>query len=163
MYNNETNDRNIPIIIPVLIIIAFVIIVNVVIYVSLNIRLSDFENRENTVEESYTDEVVKEDFSMSAKSITSEQLQGLAFGNPDYIYYISDIEVSGVEYNTNILNTNIGYVITANGNTLYVRPGDTIDVRCKIGNSPEYGYYIRDAKVYVVRFGDKTLYINQNE
>lgn len=163
MYNKESNEMNGHIAILVLLIVVFVIIANIVMYVSLNIRLSGLEEKKSTEEENSQSETVRENFSMSARTVTKEQLQSLAYSNPDYIYYISDIEVSRVDYNVSVLHTNIGYVITTVDNALYVRPGDTIDVMCKIGNSPEYGYYLKDTRVYVVRFEDKTLCINQNK
>lgn len=163
MYNKESNEMNGHIAILVLLIVVFIIIVNIVMYVSLNIRLSVLEEIKSTEEENSQSETVRENFSMSAKTVTKEQLQSLAYSNPDCIYYISDIEVYGASYDANIFHTNIGYIITANGNAPYVRPRDVIDVMCKIGNSPESGYYLKDARVYVVRFEDKTLYINQNK
>lgn len=163
MDNKEINEMNIPIIVPVIVIVVFVIVINIVMYLFLNIRLSVLEEIKSTEEENSQSETVRENFSMSARTVTKEQLQSLAYSNPDYTYYISDIEVYGASYDANIFHTNIGYIITANGNAPYVRPRDVIDVMCKIGNSPESGYYLKDARVYVVRFEDKTLYINQNK
>lgn len=162
--NKGEGHMDIPIIVPVMIVILFVIVINALIYVSLKSHIDSLESKmdECTLDGSVVkdDGTIDGDYYLTANTLTDEQMANLAQYKSNNTYLIQGITVKDVDYSMSSATTDIGIILFADNNALYIRPGDTIDVLGKFSSGPEINVYIKNARVTTVKFGNRTLSIS---